>query len=306
MRIYSISSNLSVIDIEPPIPGFEGFIGIYVVRGRNTALIDVGPSSCLPNLLHGLEALNIRPDEVSHILATHIHIDHAGGMGKATKYLPKAEVIVHEQGKKHLVNPQRLWEGSKKALAKLAEQYGQIDPLPEERVLIAREGMIIELGDGVSLQVIATPGHASHHLSFLEKKVNRLFIGEAGGVYVGGIVRPSTPPPFDMEQAMASLDKLLGLKPSTLCYGHFGCAEDARGKLRSYKKQLTLWGETIAECQQRGRDIEETYSEIARRDRGLEHLLRLPLEQYQRERYFVLNSIRGFREYFDAHSRIET
>lgn len=300
MRIYSITGNLSLIDIEPAIPGFAGFIGTYVIRGKTIALIDVGPSSSFLNLLQALEALSIKPDEVGYILLTHIHIDHAGGVGTAVRHLPQAKVLVQELGKKHLINPERLWEGSKKALGELADKYGEIEPTPEERIAVVTEGNTIDLGEGMALRVLSTPGHARHHLSFLETKESRLFAGEAAGVYTGAVLRPSTPPPFDLDQALTSLDKLTGLEPASLCYGHFGCAEDAPGRLRSHKEQLKLWSETIAECWQGGAEIEEIYSEIAHNDEGLKRLENLPSEQYQRERYFVLNSIKGFMDYFSA------
>ncbi len=232
MKTYRLAPDLALIDVAPPIPGFESFIGIYVLEAGKTALVDVGPSASVENLLSGLRELNVNPADISYIFVTHIHIDHVGGIGKAIKQMPNARVIVHERGAPHLVDPTRLWEGSQQVLGEVALKYQPIEPVSEDRLITAEIGMLVDLGE-TEIEVMDTPGHAPHHLNYIDRKEGRVFVGEAAGVYIGEVdsIRPTAPPPFSLEQALTSLDKLIRLSPKSICYAHFGSATDAVNKL---------------------------------------------------------------------------
>ena len=232
---------------------------------------------------------------------THIHIDHAGGTGTLAKHIPQAKIVVHERGKSHMADPQRLWESSKHTLGGLAEQYGPIEPVPQEMMVVAEDGMKIDLGKETIIETLFTPGHAPHHLSFLEKKENRLFIGEAGGTWARNTIRPSTPPPFNLEQALASLDRLIQLKPATVCYGHFGYAGEALPKLQSHREQLILWGRVIAAGLLKKASIDAICEEISDKDEMLSPLKGLSQDQQQREHNFIANSVRGFVDCFKRY-----
>ena len=170
MKIYPVAEKINLLDLAPPIPGFEQFIGCYVIGGKKVALVDVGPSSCSQNLIRGLAKLGITPMDVEYIFITHIHIDHAGGLGKILAATPRAKVVVHGKAKRHLINPKKLWQGSKKVLGELADKYGVIYPVPEERILTPNEGETFKLNGDTELEVLFTPGHAPHHLSFIERR----------------------------------------------------------------------------------------------------------------------------------------
>ncbi len=302
VETYRLAPNLSLIDIAPPIPGFEKFISVYLLEGEKLALIDVGPSVSITNLVSGLRELKVNPADISFILATHIHIDHLGGIGKAIEQMPNARVIVHEKGGPHLIDPTRLWEDSQRALGQQALQYEAIEPVPQDRIIIAKNGMLLDLG-GMEIEVLETPGHASHHLSFLDRKEGRLFAGEAAGVYVGevGLIRPVTPSPFNLEQALTSLDKLIHLRPQNLCYGHFGTASNALDKLRYAKQQLVLWANIIADCLEKEASHQDMFDEIFKKDVALAQIDRLPADKRDRELYFINNSITGFVNYFKRY-----
>ena len=300
MKTYSLAHDLKLIDVAPPISGFEEFISAYVLKAGKVALIDVGPSTSVENLMSGLEELNIDPKDIDYILATHIHIDHAGGIGKAVKQMPNAMVLVHEKGSPHLAEPARLWEDSQRALRELAPKYGPIHPVPQDRILVAKEGMSLNLG-GTEIEVFDTPGHAPHHLSFLDRKGGRLFVGEAGGVYIRGLIRPAAAPPFNLEQALTSLDKLISLGPKSLYYGHFGSATQAVDNLNYHRQQLILWAGIIADCLEKEASEQDMYNEIRKRDKMLTQIDSLPPDQCQRELYFINNSIRGFIGYFKRY-----
>ena len=299
MKTYSIADDLKLVDLAPPISGFEKFNSTYVLKAKKVALVDVGPSTSAENLMSALAELNINLTDIGYVFLTHIHIDHAGGLGKAIKQMPNATVVVHEKGKPYLVDPAKLWEGSQRALGKIALEYGPIDPVPPDRIITAEEGMTINLGE-MDIEVLITPGHAPHHLSFLHRKEGRLFAGEAAGVYLGEVdlVRPATPLPFNLEQALTSLDKLIRLEPKSLYYAHFGYAADVLDKLYNHKKQLILWGSIIANYMDKEARWEEIYSKIREKDVALARADGLPSNQRHRELFFAENSIKGFVGYF--------
>lgn len=295
MKIYPVAEKVSLLDLEPAIPGFEQFIGCYVIRREKLALVDVGPSSCSQNLLQGLDELGVDPGDVEYIFITHIHIDHAGGIGKILPAMPRAKVVVHEKGKKYLVNPEKLWQGSKKVLGELADEYGMIYPVPEERILTPDDGEIFDLGEGIELEALLTPGHAPHHLSFLERGNKILFIGEAGGVYTLGKIRPSTPPPFNLGQMLSSIDKLVRLEPALLCYAHFGSATDSVNKLLSYGNQLNLWRRIILGSISNEESSDKIYHKLLSQDESCDYIVKSSFGE--RERGFLLNSIKGFSQH---------
>ena len=302
MNTYTLARDLSFIDATPPISGFEKFMSVYVLKASKVALIDVGPSASVENLMSGLGELNIKPADINYILTTHTHIDHAGGIGKAIKQMPNAMVLVHERGRQHLINPARLWEDSQRVLGELALEYGPLEPVPQERILIAEEGMLLNLG-GMEIEVLSTPGHALHHLSFLDRKEGRLFAGEAAGVYIRQVdlIRPATASPFNLEQALTSLDKLIRLGTTSLYYAHFGYVPNATDKLRYYRQQLILWGNIIANCLEKEADWQEMYDEIREKDDALTRIDNLPSNKRRRQVNFIKYCIMGFIGYFKRY-----
>ncbi|MGB9713789.1 MAG: MBL fold metallo-hydrolase [Candidatus Bathyarchaeales archaeon] len=241
MHVTKIEEHIYLVDVEPA--GIENFIASYILKGDSVAIVETGPASSIPNLLLGLERLNVKPSEVAYVAVSHIHLDHGGGAGTLLKHLPKAKLIVHPRGAPHLASPEKLWQQSRQVLKEIAEIYGKPEPVPENRIIAAAEGMIFDVGKGVKLKVLETLGHASHHLGYYETLSNGVFCGDAAGVYLNefDINVPTTPSPFRLDIALASLDKLASLKPSVLYYSHFGKAVDAMKKLQAYGEQLRLW-----------------------------------------------------------------
>lgn len=300
-QVRAISPAVHLIDLMPPMPGFEGFLCSYVVRGEKTALIDIGPACCAANLMTGLAALGVAPGQVDYILITHIHLDHAGGLGQVWRQMPQARVVVHERGRRHVVDPARLWESSLQTLGDLARQYGRLEPVPDEALLTGADGDIIDLGRGLALEVLVTPGHATHHLSYLEHKDNRLFVGEASGTWCRETLRPSSPPPFDLPEALASLDKLCQRQPDKICFAHYGEAGDAVSLLRHHRAQLVDWGHTIAASLLARRETAEICARMLKAPEMSALLESLPASQRERERGFIENAARGFLGYFSKY-----
>jgi glyoxylase-like metal-dependent hydrolase (beta-lactamase superfamily II) len=241
MQITKLENHLYQIDVETA--GIKNFIASYILKGKQVAMVETGPTSSVPNLLSCLKELKIELENVAYVAVSHIHLDHGGGIGTLLKYLPKAKVIVHPRGAPHLADPEKLWQQSREVMGRITEMYGKPEPVPEERLIAATDGMTFDVGNGVRLKVVETLGHASHHLSYYEPLSDGIFPGDAAGIYLKEIdvVVPTTPSPFRLDIALASLDKLISLKPNVLYYSHFGKAYNAVEKLQTYAQQLKLW-----------------------------------------------------------------
>ena len=257
------------------------------------ALIDPGPASAVPGLLSTLDKAGINPNAVDYMILTHIHLDHAGGTGSLLKTLPNATVVAHSRARSHLIDPTKLWEAGVRTLGNLALRYGRMEPVQERRILVAEEGMKIRLVEGLELEIYLTPGHAAHHLSLFERAGGMLFAGEAAGACINGCIRPATPSPFKLDDALASLDKLIDLKPERICYGHFGCHGDGLERLKSYRDKLLRWHEVVNLQVRDGTGPEVIFSVMRGLDGDLDYLDKLDKAEYRREFTLILNSIYG-------------
>ncbi|RLI22183.1 MBL fold metallo-hydrolase [Candidatus Bathyarchaeota archaeon] len=266
MNIEKINDYTFMIDLNPK--GIGKFISSYILKGEKTAIIECGPTSSVENLLKGLEKLGIKREEIGYVMVSHIHLDHGGGAGALLKYLPNARLIVHPKGLPHMANPQKLWSQSKQVLGKIAEIYGEPFPVPSERMIPAEDGMNVDLGDGISIRVIETLGHASHHVSYYDLKNEIVFPGDTAGIYIKdlNIILPTTPPLLVLDKTLESIEKLARLNPKMLCYTHFGPADAAVEKLRAYADQLRLWASIVCECLKKNEDLEAMKERIIERD----------------------------------------
>ncbi|MGB9854540.1 MAG: MBL fold metallo-hydrolase [Candidatus Bathyarchaeales archaeon] len=282
MSIKKIGDYIYLIDVEAG--GIRNFVASYVLMGERVTIVETGPASSIPNLLHGLNELNIKSEDVAYIAVTHVHIDHSGGVGTLLRALPRAKVIVHQRGAVHLANPDRLWQQSKMVLGEIAEIYGKPEPVPMERIIPASDGLNFKIGDDVALKVIETLGHAPHHMCYYEPLSEGIFTGDAAGVYLGEIevIVPTTPPPFRLDIALTSLDRLANLKPKVLYYTHFGMARNALEKLETYAGRLKLWAKITQQTIKSGENLEAIRERIFEND----------------------GAVREAREYIKAHRGI--
>ncbi len=269
MHTTKVEGHLYLIDVETA--GIKNFIASYVLKGKQVAIVETGPTSSISNLVSSLKELRVKPEDVAYVAVSHIHLDHGGGVGTLLKYLPKAKVIVHQRGAPHLANPEKLWQQSMDALGKITEMYGRPEPVPEERIIAATDGMILDIGNNVRLKVVETIGHASHHLSYYEPLSEGIFLGDAAGIYINeiNVVVPTTPSPFRLDIAFASLDKLISLKPRALYYSHFGKAHGAVERLQTYVEQLKLWAKVAKQGLENKESLETISKRIIERDGAL-------------------------------------
>jgi len=161
---------------------------------------------------------------------------------------PQATIGVHERGVRHLVDPSRVNESVRSSTGPLADLYGEMSPLPSERITVLKDGDRFELGEGIIIEVIDAPGHAPHHLCFFERSRRGLFCGDAVGIYRGGIHVPATvPPDFDLEQSRATIHRLKEYQPDCLYFAHFGEIRNAISILEQYDHVLREWVERVSE-----------------------------------------------------------
>ena len=280
------------IALPAPLEGFDHFINVWLCRREGAFLVDVGPSSAATSLIEALERLDV--DSLDWLLLTHIHLDHAGGIGRVVRRFPESRVVCHASAIPHLVAPSRLWEGTLKTLGALAKAYGPIEGVPEER--------LVDVNRFVHpfVNAVPTPGHAAHHVSYLMGKT--LFIGEAGGVILPvGLdppyMRPATPPKLFLATFIESLDRLIALKPERLCCGHFGAYSDAVRLMNAHKRQLLLWARCVRETLDQDAledPVENCLDLLLQTDPWIRGLSQMGIAAQDRERFFMKNSIRGF------------
>ncbi|MFC2022117.1 MBL fold metallo-hydrolase [Chloroflexota bacterium] len=296
MNTYTITPTLKLLDLHPPIRGYGKFIGAYLFCGERNVVVDVGPRAAIPNLISALAKLDISPTEIDYIVLTHIHIDHAGGVGTVLKEMSRAKVISHSRARPHLIDPTILWKSSLKTLGELALKYGNVEPVAEDRILVATDLMKLDLGSRLALEVYLTPGHAPHHLSLFDRANRVLIAGEAAGVCIDGTIRPSTPPPFRLDETLSSIDRLIALEPVKLCYGHFGCYDNALEKLSLIRQKLLMWHEIANSAARVGKNSDDILMILREKDRSLDYLNSLSKDEYTREHLLLINSINGLSE----------
>jgi glyoxylase-like metal-dependent hydrolase (beta-lactamase superfamily II) len=217
-------------------------IGVWRV---GDVLVDPGPASCLGILLPLLER---RPPRV--LALTHIHLDHAGSTGSLLQRFPDAEVWVHERGARHLIDPARLLESATRLYGDdMQRLWGEVLPVPAERIRVLRGGETLG-----AFRVAYTPGHASHHVSYLHEPTGTAFTGDATGVRIGegAVLAPTPPPDVDLEAWQSSLASIEAWRPSRIALTHFGAFDRTGEHLAALREQLTQSAQTAADLDAAG------------------------------------------------------
>jgi glyoxylase-like metal-dependent hydrolase (beta-lactamase superfamily II) len=222
--------------------GHERVIGCYLLETDDgLALQDCGPASCIPELKARLAERGLELRDVRHLLLSHIHLDHAGAAGALVREHPRLQVYVSEVGAPHLVDPERLERSARRLYGDEFDRlWGELAPVPEANVH--------EVGERVlGLECFPSPGHASHHVCYLDAE-GTLYAGDAAGVRIqpSAFVLPPTPPPeVDLEAWERTLDELAARRPERLALIHFGVAEDVERHLRDLRARLREWAARV-------------------------------------------------------------
>ncbi|MBA2784147.1 MAG: MBL fold metallo-hydrolase [Rubrobacteraceae bacterium] len=212
--------------------------------GASAALVETGPTTCLERLTAGLKDHGVSHEDVRQVYLTHVHLDHAGASGHLSELLPNATFHVHEVGYPHLVNPSKLVKSATRIYGESMEElWGEARPVPEDRIEILKDGDETETAGGV-LVAHDTPGHAYHHLAYLDPGSGALFTGDVAGIRLPGqsYIRPPTPPPeIDLEAWVRSINYIRQIAPASLWPTHYGSYEDVGRHLGELEQRLQDW-----------------------------------------------------------------
>lgn len=222
--------------------GAPSVIGAYFLEtAEGPALFDCGPASCLPALEEGLRTRGVAVTDLRHLLLSHIHLDHAGAAGILVRRNPGLQVHVSAVGAPHLVDPSRLEASARRLYGDCFDElWGELAPVAEANINLVGDHVI-------GLDCFPTPGHASHHVSYLDGD-GTLYAGDAAGVRIqpGRYVMPPTPPPeVDVSTWYATIDEIERRAPERLALVHFGVADDVHSHLLGLRRRLAAWADIV-------------------------------------------------------------
>lgn len=264
----------------------------YLLHGSQPALVETGPTTSVEAVTAGLNSLGLGPDDLAHIVVTHIHLDHAGGVGTLSQHFPRATVWVHERGAPHLANPGKLVSSATRVYGeeRLRQLFGPVEPVPDQRLRAVSEGDKVDLGDRF-LDVLYTPGHASHHVALVDSTSGAVFTGDALGIHLPDVrvLRPATPPPdIDVELGIDSIRRIEQRAESLLLFSHFGPVTEVHELCDIAARRLRKWADIVHDAMVETDDIERITDLLDRRTSDEFG----PDQTVDRERYEILSGMR--------------
>jgi glyoxylase-like metal-dependent hydrolase (beta-lactamase superfamily II) len=264
--VYEVDGTTDIFYVDTGMYDTPEYGAVYILDAERPAIVDSGIGTNYERILEALKTVGIAPEELEVIVATHVHLDHAGGAGFLAEETG-ADVYVHESGAKFLADPGPLWEGTKKAVGGQIKHYTEPKPVPADRIEPIHDGATIDLGDR-RLHAHHAPGHAFHQMVFHERDEDVVFTADAAGIYVPrqDAIRETSPPPdFDLEEVVEDARMIARIDPETLCYAHFGPVPTDE-RLSEYVDVITDWVEGIAEKRQELGDDEAVIDHFVAED----------------------------------------
>ena len=240
-----VSAGIGADDIvvmDTLLGGWPGVTAAYLVPGESPALVETGARTSAETVREALVALGMGPDDLAWIVLTHIHLDHCGGTGDLARAFPRARVVVHPRGVRHLGSPERLVTASAAVYGALAPVIGGLEPTAEDRIVPAEDGHRVRVGPGRDLTLLDAPGHARHHMIVVDEATGTVMAGDALGVKLdGGGLYPAVPPPeFDLDASRATLRRIAAARPLRLLIGHFADPGPPEEMLATAERQQAL------------------------------------------------------------------
>ena len=297
--------------VDTQMGGYDGITAGYLIRGERPCLVETGAARSSSEVVDALAALGVGAEDLATIAVTHIHLDHAGGVGDLAAAFPRAQVVVHEAGARHLADPSRLMRSARMVFGDvLDELFGPLIPTDAERIRVLTDGDSIDLGGGRTLGSFDSPGHARHHVGLLDSLTGDLYTGDAAGVWTPetGDLRPATPPPdFDLDAALASLERMRARRPTRLLFSHFGPVTDVGTTLDRSVEELRLWVELVREARGDGLDLDHAVTRVRERTAQRYAVRSVPEVEHKLE---VLSSteadVAGIWRWLDAQASLES
>jgi glyoxylase-like metal-dependent hydrolase (beta-lactamase superfamily II) len=272
MHADTVDLGNDVYMMDTRMGGYDSITSSYLIRGSRPCLIETGTAHSAPVVIEQLAALGIGPDDLATIVVTHIHLDHAGGVGDLAATFPNAQVVVHERGARHLVDPSRLVASAHRVFGEAMDRlFGDLRPTQAQRIVAVGEVGAVDLGDGRSLSAFHNPGHASHHIGLVDSATGDLYTGDAAGVYVPETkdVRPATPPPdFDLDLTLSSLAAMREVGPTRLLFSHFGPVTEIEETLDASVDELHAWVDAVRAARQVSAEIDHAVAMVREKDRA--------------------------------------
>jgi glyoxylase-like metal-dependent hydrolase (beta-lactamase superfamily II) len=263
---FEVAPGITAIDTF--MAGRERYTAAYLLAADRPTLVETGPTTSVEPVTRALDALGIAHDALANVVLTHIHLDHAGGVGDLSSRFPEATVWVHARGARHLADPSRLIASATRVFGetRLATLFGPPAPVAEDRLRSLADGDRIDLGSR-HLEVLETPGHASHHLALVDSRTGAIFTGDALGIHVPDlpILRPATPPPdFDQELALSSIHRIRDRARSLLLFAHFGPITEVGRICELAERRLVDWSDAVRAAMDTTDDLDEIVDVLAR------------------------------------------
>ena len=296
--------------IDTRMGGYDGITAGYLIRSERPCLVETGAARSADEVVEGLAALGVGAEDLATIVVTHIHLDHAGGVGTLAAAFPHAQVVVHEAGARHLADPSRLMRSARMVFGDvLDELFGALLPTDAARIRVLADEDAVDLGGGRSLASFDSPGHARHHVGLLDSLTGDLYTGDAAGVWTPetGDLRPATPPPdFDLDAALGSLERMRERQPTRLLFSHFGPVSDVGTTLDRSVEELRLWVDLVREARTDGLDLDHAVARVRERTAERYALRSVPEVEHKIE---VLSSteadVAGIWHWLDRQSEVE-
>jgi len=301
--VEEVSENIYMIDER--LYSIPRYGSVYLIDGERKALIDSGPSTSANAIFDGIRRVGVRPEDIDYVIVTHIHLDHAGGAGALIRDMPRAQVVVHHKGSKHLVDPARLVSSVVEVQGEEAMvRDGEVVPIAMERVKPARDGDVLRLSERQILRFIDAPGHGAHGMCIWESRNNGLFVGDAVGLYFTGdreVLLLATPPPgFNLELSLDTLEKLISLDASIIYFAHFGATNKVQEKLQLAMDKLRDWGDIVVKAMKASEPSSVKERLIAQACAELEPVKKMePLYKYLSEVLAPMN-VAGYIGYYQG------
>ncbi|MBI4284319.1 MAG: MBL fold metallo-hydrolase [Chloroflexi bacterium] len=261
--VSKVADNIYIIDSQ--LYGVPRFGAVYLLTETRKALVDTSATTSAHLVIEGIREVGVRPEDIDYLIVTHVHLDHGGGAGALLKHMPKAKVVVHHNGARHLADPSNLVKSAIQVQGKEAmARAGEVVPIAEDRLQVVQDSATIKLSDRQVLDIFDAQGHCTHQINIYESRNRGIFVGDAVGNYIAEyeILVPITPSPsFDPERYFDTLEKLKTLHARKIYFAHFGVTDKVQESLELAAEKIRRRQEIVQRAIQENR-LEAAAEEI--------------------------------------------